>query len=243
MVEFRGADLTGEKAVLHVERSWDSDVDVIIRRVGEVEYYTGSMRKWSVEVLGIFGTDLTASAAVKICYEEEEEVCPTPTVVYLDATEITFDGTTASCRVTIDAGVGQTLARIGSGVEAYDGVGWVDRRDLLDYGVQVQTVTLQWEMQGSQARMCISAANGCGATSDYVCTDGYTMPVTCAANSPNYGTGCALLNHYDADNDGRISTTESQKAIADKVAGIITEAEMNFVGIAWNHGVDGINKV
>ena len=68
-VEFRGADWKGDKAILRVYRSWEDRVDVIIRRVGEVEYYDGPLRKWSVEVLGISGTDLDAKAAIDICYE------------------------------------------------------------------------------------------------------------------------------------------------------------------------------
>lgn len=65
--------------------------------------------------------------------------------------------------------------------------------------------------------------------------------VTCTTPTAHYADGCELLNHYDADNDGNISTTEMQAAVNDYLAGIITVEEANFVRKCWE--LDEINAM
>ena len=60
--------------------------------------------------------------------------------------------------------------------------------------------------------------------------------VTCTGKSPHYGTGCALLKHYDPDGDGKITLDGEYAAIDDYRAGKITRAEYDFVEAAWNAG-------
>jgi len=50
-------------------------------------------------------------------------------------------------------------------------------------------------------------------------------PVTCAGGSPHYGTGCALLKHYDFDNDGVVT---SMNALVAQNDGMTTE-EVLFI--------------
>ena len=65
--------------------------------------------------------------------------------------------------------------------------------------------------------------------------------VTCTDPTPHYASGCELLLHYDANDDGVIDSIEANVAISDQKSGLITEAEMNFVVDAWKAG--SINKL
>ena len=68
--------------------------------------------------------------------------------------------------------------------------------------------------------------------------------ITCDSNpfaSIGLDTGCKLLLHYDADNDGLINLDELTQSYADYENGIITEAEFDFVSDAYIY--DGINVV
>jgi hypothetical protein len=133
-------------------------------------------------------------AQFEICYESTY-VCPTPTATFLDSPEITFDGTTAHCRVEIDAGAGQTLATItattGTTVEAWDGTGWVNGLSKqLNYNVQVQTVDLTWEMV-KETNVCICkiwAVNDCDVSTGWADTAYHIYPpipdVPCPGLSP-----------------------------------------------------------
>ena len=82
----------------------------------------------------------------------------------------------------------------------------------------------------------VEAAYNAGSI-NALCEGCYTPPVTCGGQCPLFdGTGCALLNHYDADNDGIISTDELQAANTDYADGLITQAELFFVVDAINAG-------
>ena len=64
-----------------------------------------------------------------------------------------------------------------------------------------------------------------------------TLSFTCTERCPKFdGTGCALLNHYDADNDGIISYEELLSARSDGLDGTITPEETEFVLAAYNAG-------
>lgn len=67
--------------------------------------------------------------------------------------------------------------------------------------------------------------------------------VTCTTLTAHYASGCALLKHYDTNNDGHISTGEVQAAISDYNAGIITPEEANFVVACWKLGEPNINAM
>ena len=67
------------------------------------------------------------------------------------------------------------------------------------------------------------------------------MVVTCDAPTAHYDTGCKLLLHYDADNNGLINLDELTQCYNDYENGIITEAEFDFVSDAYING--GINVV
>ena len=61
--------------------------------------------------------------------------------------------------------------------------------------------------------------------------------ITCDGMCPKFdGTGCALLNHYDVDNDGIISYEELLSARSDGLDGTITPEETEFVLAAYNAG-------
>lgn len=55
------------------------------------------------------------------------------------------------------------------------------------------------------------------------------MPITCDAPTPHYPSGRALLEHYDTDNDGKLTSSDHSRAFTDMVEMAITEAEYNFV--------------
>jgi len=83
----------------------------------------------------------------------------------------------------------------------------------------------------------ITAAYGLGSGGiNLKCPGCYVIPVTCDGNSPNYGTGCALLLHYDGDDDGIIGAVEVNTAISDHASGLITKEELDFVMMAWKAG-------
>ena len=74
--------------------------------------------------------------------------CPMPTVTFLDSPEVTFDGTTATCRVTLNTQDGNAPKDVygGSAMMAWDGAVFVDLTNQIDWTAPVQTVTLTWEM-------------------------------------------------------------------------------------------------
>ena len=55
------------------------------------------------------------------------------------------------------------------------------------------------------------------------------MPITCDAPTPHYSSGRALLEHYDTDNDGKLTLGDRDRAFTDMMDMAITEAEYNFV--------------
>ena len=55
------------------------------------------------------------------------------------------------------------------------------------------------------------------------------MPITCDAPTPHYSSGRALLEHYDSDNDGKLTPSDHSRAFTDLMEMAITEAEYNFV--------------
>ena len=67
--------------------------------------------------------------------------------------------------------------------------------------------------------------------------------VTCDINNcgSGYSTGCELLLHYDADNDGMINLNELNQSYSDVETGIITAEEFDFISDAYING--GINVV
>ena len=118
-------------------------------------------------------------AQFEICYESTY-VCPTPTVTFLDSPEITFDGTTAHCRVEIDAGAGQVLDVAVISIDGWNGATWVNLYAQLDYNTQTQTVDLTWEMVETtgDARCLVHTTNDCGTSSGWVSTAYYTYSPT-----------------------------------------------------------------
>ena len=80
-----------------------------------------------------------------------------------------------------------------------------------------------------------------------VCPGCYTTPtptptpISCTEPTAHFSSGCELLRHYDADNDGIISYAESVKATQDYYDGIITQGEAEFVITAYQKG--SINAV
>jgi hypothetical protein len=68
--------------------------------------------------------------------------------------------------------------------------------------------------------------------------------ITCDYNpfaSMDLDTGCKLLLHYDADNDGLINLDELTQSYTDYENGIIAEEEFDFVSDAYIN--DNINVV
>jgi len=53
--------------------------------------------------------------------------------------------------------------------------------------------------------------------------------VTCTDPTPHFASGCELLLHYDANNDGIIDSDELKTASDDYATGSITMAELSFV--------------
>ena len=66
-------------------------------------------------------------------------------------------------------------------------------------------------------------------------------PISCNEPTVHFSSGCELLRHYDADNDGIISYAESVKATQDYYGDIITQGEAEFVITAYQKG--SINAV
>ena len=53
--------------------------------------------------------------------------------------------------------------------------------------------------------------------------------ITCTGPTPHFGSGCELLLHYDANNDGIITSFEAVDAADDYSNGLITRKELDFV--------------
>ena len=60
--------------------------------------------------------------------------------------------------------------------------------------------------------------------------------VTCTDPTPHFTSGCELLLHYDADNDGIIGPVDVNGANTDHSANLITDAEHDFVTQAYFSG-------
>lgn len=55
-------------------------------------------------------------------------------------------------------------------------------------------------------------------------------PVTCTGGSPNHGTGCDLLKHWDADKDGVMSRADQSSAVGSHLTtGNPTMEELQFI--------------
>ena len=81
------------------------------------------------------------------------------------------------------------------------------------------------------------------AYNDHTLLPAYSTPtppsaITCNGATPHHSSGCALLKHYDVDNDGKISDTEQFSARRDRddtrmgKADTLTSEEYNFVHTA-----------
>jgi len=77
IVTFNGAGIYGEKGVLLIKKSWQDQQITVIRRIGEILKYEGNAVNWTVRIVGIKGTGMSATAKIEICYEEPP-ICPTP---------------------------------------------------------------------------------------------------------------------------------------------------------------------
>jgi len=62
------------------------------------------------------------------------------------------------------------------------------------------------------------------------------MAISCTTSTPHFSSGCALLKHYDANNDGIISSVDATKAAQDYFDGIITKEEAAFIATCYNAG-------
>ena len=94
------------------------------------------------------------------------EECPEVTITYPNTPEISFDSTTATCRIYVDAGTGETPVTTGTSILAYDGNNWVQVADQLNFSLQEQTVDLTWEMTAETDWCMVTGAvvNSCGAS-------------------------------------------------------------------------------
>ena len=54
-------------------------------------------------------------------------------------------------------------------------------------------------------------------------------PITCTDPTPHFASGCELLLHYDANNDGKIDKAESKQAYRDYLNYELTDKEFPFV--------------
>ena len=66
-------------------------------------------------------------------------------------------------------------------------------------------------------------------------------PITCSEKTTHSDSGCKLLLHYDADNDGKISGAELNPVGKDLLDDKITGKEYNFLYRAYEY--NGINKL
>lgn len=57
--------------------------------------------------------------------------------------------------------------------------------------------------------------------------------ITCDNLTTHFSSGCELLLHYDADNDGLINLNELNQSYDDYASGVITEEEFDFVSDAY----------
>jgi hypothetical protein len=109
-----------------------------------------------------------------------EGICPTPVVTYLDMPEITFDGSTAYCRVSMDTMDGNPPKDVygGSFVTAYNGIDFDLLHNQINWSLPSQTVTLQWEMKAPTpyAQVVTEIVNSCGGTSGPIQTAHYEYP-------------------------------------------------------------------
>jgi len=79
---------------------------------------------------------------------------------------------------------------------------------------------------------------------NHVLLPAYDTPpgaITCNGATPHYSSGCALLKHYDADDDGVIDGQDIINATIARRSHIITNDEYDFVSSAHNAG--SINAV
>jgi len=94
------------------------------------------------------------------------EECPEVTITFPNTPEISFNGTTATCRIYVNAGAGETVSRYGTSILAYDGSNWIELADQLDLLSQEQTVDLTWEMTAGTDWCMVGGTviNSCGAS-------------------------------------------------------------------------------
>lgn len=59
------------------------------------------------------------------------------------------------------------------------------------------------------------------------------VAITCSGATTHYSSGCALLKHYDTDNDGKLTAANITQAGADYNDGLITNEEVIFVNAAY----------
>lgn len=114
--------------------------------------------------------------------------CPMPTVSYPNSPEITFDGTTATCRITIDAGAGHVLDPASTELRGFNGhtdtyQEWTDLSSQLSYATQTQTVDLTWTMFGTTPWAVCGAliTNDCTSSPGWVNTQNYDYTAAAAA--------------------------------------------------------------
>ena len=106
-----------------------------------------------------------------ICGDEKSitlvEECPEIIIRYPNTPEISFDGTTATCRIYVDAGAGETPVMGGTSIIAYNGKEWVQVADQLNFSLRIQTVDLTWEMVAGTDWCMVGGTivNSCGSSS------------------------------------------------------------------------------
>ena len=59
-------------------------------------------------------------------------------------------------------------------------------------------------------------------------------PIVCDQSTPNFPSGCALLLHYDKDNDGKLNNSEVRDTRHDFLAANITNEEYAFIYRLYN---------
>lgn len=105
------------------------------------------------------------TVACKTVIVTEEEVCPDVTVTYLDTPEVTYVGSTATCRATLNTNDGNPPKDSYGGTAAmgYDGSNFVDITDQIDLSLAVQTINFTWEMDVPTVymHMFVCLANSC----------------------------------------------------------------------------------
>ena len=105
-----------------------------------------------------------------------EEVCPVPTVTYPNTPEISFSGTTATCRVTINTNDGSGPDHLQTNLYGYsDDNTVVNLNDQINMSLASQTVDLVWEMIAptTSCHCAIEVQNRCGTPTGWVMTADY----------------------------------------------------------------------